>query len=302
MPEGSHEKNPLKTEIGKHDDSLVKGYALNIVYAILTAIAIVFLSHVGAEITMMAALFYMALGSSIVFNLTELSRFKTLHQAVLRHWHYWLGMSVAFILNWIFSYYSATHSTAEFYISVFFLTSAFCASLRARDNLKVVVCLLAIYIAYVLTQAPIDALIAAVLAGISVYFYFVYSHSFATRANLSANSVVAVRCYLLALATFGYLLINDELTKLIIPLHQIPELLFLILFNMIIPSFLSQTCLHKVGVTRFTQINSLIPVIAFVLQTLFLNEWRLPILLMCILATLALNHQFFLKRQEKSRK
>jgi len=285
----------LNTEISHLDLSMAKGYALNIVYAVLTAIAIVFLSHVGAGIPMTVALFYMAVGSSIAFNVVEAARFKTLHLAVVDHWRHWLGMSVAFILNWIFSYYSATHSTAEFYISVFFLTSACCASLRARDVWKALVCVLAIYIAFVLTQASIAALIAAVLAGISVYAYFVLSHGFATRAHLSANSVVAVRCYLLAVAAFVWLLANGELARLIVPVYQIPELLFLVFFNMIIPSFLSQTCLHHVGVTRFTQINSLIPVIAFGLQTIFLGEWRMPILLMCILATLALNHQFFLR-------
>ncbi|WP_213939110.1 EamA family transporter [Pseudomonas sp. dw_612] len=285
----------MNTEISHLDLSLAKGYALNVVYAVLTAIAIVFLSHVGAGIPMTVALFYMAIGSSIVFNVVEAARFKTLHLAVLKHWRYWLGMSVAFILNWVFSYYSATHSTAEFYISVFFLTSACCASLKARDLWKALVCVLAIYMAFVLTQTSVAALVAAVLAGMSVFAYFVLSHSFATRAHLSANSIVAVRCYLLALAAFGYLLVSGELSRLAVPVYQIPELLFLVFFNMIIPSFLSQTCLHHVGVTRFTQINSLIPVIAFALQTVFLGEWRLPILLMCILATVALNHQFFLR-------
>ncbi|KPY52785.1 EamA family transporter [Pseudomonas syringae] len=289
----------MNTEISNLDLSLAKGYALNVVYAVLTAIAIVFLSHVGAGIPMTVALFYMAIGSSIVFNVVEAPRFKTLHFAVFKYWQYWLGMSVAFILNWVFSYYSATHSTAEFYISVFFLTSACCASLKARDGWKVLVCVLAIYMAFILTQTSVAALVSAVLAGISVFAYFVLSHSLATRAHLSANSIVAVRCYLLVLVAFSYLLINGELASLVVPVYHIPELLFLVFFNMIIPSFLSQTCLHYVGVTRFTQINSLIPVIAFALQTIFLGEWRLPILLMCILATVALNHQFFLRTRAR---
>jgi drug/metabolite transporter (DMT)-like permease len=284
----------LNTKIHDLDFSLAKGYALNVLYAVLTAIAIVFLSHVGAGIPMTVALFYMAIGSSIVFNVVEAPRFKIVHLAVFKYWRHWLGMSVAFILNWVFSYYSATHSTAEFYISVFFLTSACCASLKARNAWKALVCVLAIYIAWALTQASLGGLVAAILAGISVFTYFVLSHSFATRAHLSANSIVAVRCYLLALAALAYLLFNGEMAMLAVPVEQILELLFLVFFNMIIPSFLSQTCLHHVGVTRFTQINSMIPVIAFAMQTIFLGEWRLPILVMCVLATMALNHHFFL--------
>jgi len=283
----------LTTKIGNLDFSLVKAYALNVVYAVLTAIAIVFLSNVGAGIPITVALFYMAIGSSIVFNVVEAARFKTLHVAVFKHWRCWLGMSAAFLLNWFFSFYSATHSTAEFYISVFFLTTACCASLKSRAGWKALVCVSAIYIAFVLTQTSFFALVAALLAGISVFAYFIFSHSFATRARLSANSIVAVRCYLMVLAAFCYLLLNNELPSLVVPANQIPNLLILVLFNMIIPSFLSQACLHQVGVTRFTQINSLIPVIAFALQTIFLGEWRLSIMLMCILATVVLNHQLF---------
>ncbi|MFS0825675.1 EamA family transporter [Pseudomonas phoenicis] len=285
----------MNNEIKGLAPSLTRGHFLNVIYAILTAVAIVFLSYAGTDIPMAAALFYMATGSSIIFNFVEASRFKSSHLAVFRYWQSWLVMSIAFILNWVFSYYSATHSAPEFYVSVFFLTSAGCASLAARDGWKAIACMLAASSAYILTQASIAALMSTVLAGISIFTYFVISRNLAMRANLSANSIIAVRCYLMTLGTFGYLLIHDELAHLAIPAVQVPSLLILVFFNMVIPSFLSQTCLHYLGIARFTQINSFIPVLVFVFQTIFLSEWNIPLLLTCILATVALNSQNFIK-------
>lgn len=53
---------------------------------------------------------------------------------------------------------------------------------------------------------------------------------------------------------------------------------------------MSQTCLQWVGVTLFTFMNSLIPVLAFVMQSLVSGQWQTGMLIAVTLTTLMLNY------------
>jgi len=124
-----------------------------------------------------------------------------------------------------------------------------------------------------------------------MYVYYSSSLLFSRSAGLGPISVVAMRCYLLFGCAAGYLIGTRSLGSLAVSQEVAWQLAFLVLANMVIPSFLSQTCLHLVGVHSFTFMTSLIPVLTLGLQASLNNAWQPGVLMAALAATLALNYE-----------
>lgn len=276
---------------GQADGLMARGQALTLVYVALTAASQVFLNHVGSAIPVAVGLFYMAGAACVVFNLLELRRIGRNHAALRRCWPAWFAMSAAFVLNWIFSYYSVTHAPADFFIAVFFLSSALCSCIRDRALLKGIATALTLAAVGYLAQAQALQLFTSMLAGTCMYFYYLSSVRFSQQSGLGPVAVVSLRCYLLFTCCALYLGFHHAFSSLALSPENVRNLLVLIVANMVLPSLLSQTCLHWVGVTVFTFMNSLIPLLAFLMQAALSGEWQGRMLLAITLATCMLNHE-----------
>ncbi|AGE24462.1 hypothetical protein H045_01930 [Pseudomonas poae RE*1-1-14] len=270
--------------------TLARGQLLTLLYIALTSASQVFLSHVGRGIPIQISLFYMALAACVVFNLWEFRRLRLNHSAIRRHWRMWLTLSVTFVLNWIFSYYSVTHASADFFIGVFFLSSAMCSCIREKRWLKSLFIATAILCIHALSAFSLTVLYTSIIAGTMMYLYYVSSLRFSLQSGLGPVSVVSLRCYVLLAFSAAYLCANNEFGSLWVAPETLHNLLILIMANMILPSFLSQTCLQWVGVTVFTFMNSLIPMLAFVMQSLVSGQWQIGMLVAVTLTTLILNY------------
>ena len=275
---------------------LVKGQLMTLVYIALTAASQVFLSHVGNLIPAVVSLFYMALAASLIFNLVELRNVAENHRNLLRHWQSYGALSLAFVVNWLFAYYSVTHASADFFISVFFLSSALCSCLKERRWVKGAVIAAAILAIQQLSGSGLTVTTTSMLAGSAMYVYYVSSLHFGKVSGMGPISIVSVRCYALLGGCVIYLLGSGRSHELLVDYNLIVSLLILIFANMVLPSFLSQTCLQLVGVTAFTFMNSLIPLFAFSLQFLVSGEWQPGMLLAVTLATLILNYDNLARR------
>jgi len=275
---------------GNAEGVMVRGQVLTLIYVALTAASQVFLNHVGGGIPAAVGLFYMAGAACVVFNLLELRRIGRNHAALRRYWSTWSVMSAAFVLNWIFSYYSVTHAPADFFIAVFFLSSALCSCIRDRSPLKGIAIVLTLAAIGYLAKVGVLQLLTSLLAGTCMFFYYLSSVRFSQQSGLGPVSVVSLRCYLLFACCALYLGWHHAFSSLALSPENVRNLLVLIVANMVLPSLLSQTCLHWVGVTVFTFMNSLIPLLAFLIQAALSGEWQSRMLLAVTLATCMLNH------------
>jgi hypothetical protein len=274
---------------------MLNGYLLSFIYSLVTASAIVFVSYLGTRIPIEVSLFYMALAGSIVFNIVEYKNILLIHKALIQNKLSWLLMSTAFLANCVFSYYSAVYAAPEFYVAVFFLTTALCSCLLERKKSKALVCGVAIVIICLLTNPNILPLCTSLLAGVSVFIYYITSCRFGKSTNLNPAAIVAVRCYALLLCTIFYLTINGEFEKILLSSREIGKMLFLVLTNIIIPSFLSQTCLQLLGIGIFARMNSLIPVLVFTLNSILLKNWIATLFITCTITMITLNYEILKK-------
>lgn len=270
--------------------SLARGQALTLVYIGVTAASQVFLSHVGSSIPTAVSLFYMALAACLVFNVVEYRNLGRNHRNLLRHWRSYGTLSAAFVVNWLFAYYSVTHSSADFFIAVFFLSSALCSCLKERRWGKAAATIAALLAIRQLSGFSFGLLATSALAGMAMFVYYVSSLRFGREGGMGPISVVSVRCYALLACCAAFLLGTGTTGDLAVTPDVMVSLAILIVANMVLPSFLSQTCLQMVGVATFTFMNSLVPMLAFVLQSLVTGEWHPGMLLAVTLATLMLNY------------
>jgi drug/metabolite transporter (DMT)-like permease len=281
---------------------LARGQLLTLVYIALTAGSQVFLGHVGSSIPTAVSLFYMALAACVVFNIVEYRNLGRNHASLLRHWRSYGTLSVAFVVNWLFAYYSVTHSSADFFIATFFLSSALCSCVRERRWGKAAATVAALLAIRQLSGFGFGLLVTSALAGIAMYVYYVSSLRFGRESGIGPISVVSVRCYALLACCIGWLLASGTTHELAVSPDVMISLAILIVANMVLPSFLSQTCLQLVGVATFTFMNSLIPMLAFVLQSLVSGEWQAGMLLAVTLATLMLNYDDLVRLLRPSRR
>ncbi|MGM9516572.1 hypothetical protein ACS5PK_20155 [Roseateles sp. DB2] len=266
-----------------------RGQVLTLVYIALTAGSQVFLNHVGGGIPIEVALFYMSGAACLVFGAWEWRRFRANHRALLQHWRSWLTFSLAFVLNWILSYFSVTHTSAEFFVAVFFLSSALCSCLRDGRFWKAAAVMLGLLSVWWLSGFEIQLLASAMAAGGAMYVYYIGSLKFSQASGLGPISVVSMRCYLLFLCSAAYLLVHRDAGGLALERGTLLDLAVLIVANMVLPSFLSQVSLQLVGVVTFTIMNSLIPVLAFVMNSCLSGHWNLAMLASVGITTLVLN-------------
>lgn len=273
-----------------NDGQLARGQLLTLLYIALTAASQVFLNHVGGGLPIAVSLFYMAGAACLVFNLWEVRRIGRNHVALFRYWPAWTAMSVTFVLNWLCSYYSVTHAPADFFIAVFFLSSALCSCIRDRRVIKGLAIAAALGAIWWLSGVAFKQLVTSMLAGAFMFFYYLSSVHFSRQSELGPVSVVSLRSYLLFFCCALYLGAHQGFSALALSPENLRNVIVLIVANMVLPSFLSQTCLQWVGVTVFTFMNSLIPMLAFLMQSTLSGEWPSSMLLAVTLATLTLNH------------
>ncbi|MFB4361294.1 hypothetical protein RAC65_11590 [Pantoea sp. BS_8] len=276
---------------GPHKEGeMARGQALTLIYIALTAASQVFLNHVGSGLPAAVSLFYMAAAASLIFNLWEVRRIRRNHTALCRYWPAWTVMSVSFVLNWLCSWYSVTHAPADFFIAIFFLSSALCNCVRDRLRIKGITIVSALTAIWWLSGVGLVVLSTSLMAGAFMFIYYLSSMRFSQQSGLGPVSVVSLRCYLLLVCCAGYLMEQRGFASLALSTENLRSVMVLIIANMVLPSFLSQTCLQWVGVTVFTFMNSLIPMLAFLMQSVLSGEWPVSMLLAVTLATLTLNH------------
>jgi len=280
----------------------MKGYLQALLYIFTMAISIVWVSHLGDGISVAFLLLGVSLVAMLFFNLLRIRYFMRNHKTILQTPGLWLAMSISMLLVWWLSYYSTIHASASFTMALLFLWQALAAAIVKKHWIAVLLSLivwLAIY--YLAPKATPLTFLTATLAGILAYIYYRSSLAYANRHRIAALDILAIRFYPLFIFSCLYILLE---IKQGIPLYTysylLPVLIFLLILgflNMILPNFLSQNSVQHIGVERFSFITTWIPVLTFLLQGIFLHTWSLSLLAACLLTSLVLNLEAWLKRK-----
>lgn len=269
---------------------MIKGYIFGFLYIALVASSTIWLRSLGKDNLIPILLFYTSLSSIIIFNIVSLKNIKKNHSSISRSMKNWVYMSCSLVLIWYFTYYSTTHSSAEFFIATAFLTTPLIAATIGKNIIKICACILSLSLTYFYSQdAALIPLFTAMLAGAAGYTYYKTSYQFSIDTNMDVLAILSIRFYFVLVFAMIYIISSGNVMQLKITASQAFIFLIFSLVNMIIPAFFSQTCLHSIGVAKFTFLNTLIPTLTFILQAMVNGVWHTGMLIACLCATVTLN-------------
>ena len=151
-------------------------------------------------------------------------------------------------------------------------------------NILLPVVFISIYIAYYHAGRVMHlGIIAGIVAGIAGSFYNTSSKYFALQSGLGPNDVLAVRYYMIIFFC-SFFIKNSMLFA--VSLRDLLELIFISLFTLILPLYMNQRSLMQLSIDKHTMIISATPLMAYVFQGLFLQEWSLLLLMLSIVTFL----------------
>ena len=273
------------------------GEMIAFLYMSSIVISTVWLHDLGKNLGLVTLLIYPTLITTIVFNLFTLRNCIKNHKTILKTPIKWLKMSTSLIFIWLFTYISAIYGSPDFFIPIFFLTSALCTSIYKNYILKSITCIFAILIVFIFSpHSQIIILLTSLIAGASAYLYYSWSYLYGKEHNMSTLDLLSIRFYLLLIVLIIYSSSFDNIYNLRLEnYNQLLILIILAISNMILPIFLSQKSLDILGVEKFTFILSFLPVLTFIVQYFFTGLWDWFVLLSCIISSLVLNYDVFKK-------
>lgn len=275
-----------------HTSEIFKGYFYGISYIISVAASTIWLNTLGRDLPLIVMLFYTSIFSILIINIINFGNIKTCHRIILEDKLNWLGMSVALIFVWYFTYYSTIHSSAEFYISIVFLVTALLSSLSSKNYYKLIACLISIGSCYLLiSSANIKALLAAVVAGFATFTYYKFSFRFSQKNVISPIGVLSIRFYLVLLMIGVLSFISGDILQFRLSIQQILTLLLLSTVNMVFPMIFCQSSFQKIGVEQFAFLTSFIPALTFLIEFIIQGQVNLSLLILCLILTITLNSE-----------
>ncbi len=271
-------------------NNLLTGYLLGIGYTCSLSASTIWLNQLGKNFPLTIMLFYSALISTILINAINYKQIITCHKTIFKDKGNWFLMSLSMVFVWYFAYYSTIYSSAEFYISIVFLVTAFLSSISIKNYFKAAACLVSLTLCYhLIVSANIPALLAAIVAGIATYVYYKLSYQFSEKNKITAIGILSIRFYFVLIIVGLMALFQDDIITYSLSAEQLAILTLLSIVNMVIPMILSQSSFQKIGVSRFTFLTSLIPALTFTIEFILQREVSVNLIFLCIVLTLTLN-------------
>ncbi len=275
-----------------------------IMYVIAMALGMVMLENVIAQISPVLSLFITSIFAVIFFHLVSKTKIKTLYHSCWQHRQEWLIVNLIVGIVWLASYYSVKWVTPTAFLFLFFLALTACHHLRQlirvrklnRNIINVIMPVIFITIFYVFhhdTDLEQWGIVAGVIAGIAGSYYNTSSKAFAIDSGLRANDVLAVRFYVILLF-IPFFLRAPMFSG--IDLVNILELILVSVFTFILPLYMSQRSLMQLPIDKHTMIIAFTPLVAYIFQGLFLNQWSSLLLIMSVITVLFLSASSFLSK------
>ncbi|MCH9626615.1 MAG: hypothetical protein S4CHLAM2_02410 [Chlamydiales bacterium] len=259
-------------------------YSFSLGYCFFTAYASVLIDGID-RLPVQLSLFVTSLIALLYFHIVNAKNIALIYKKLFKEPLLFFKVNLTAFLVWLSAYIGIQQSDASFFIFVFFMVMGVSAAWRGRHKLYILLMLICILAAIVIEPQFYIGFILAVFCGICGYFYHAYAHQVTEKTRIAASQLLAVRFYVL-LITLLFFLPRNSLA--LISVNDWGTLLIISLSSFIIPLYLAQKGLMRLGVRRHTAILSSVPFITFLIEGVLLREWNWPVFILSILGPILL--------------
>ncbi|KKD00462.1 DMT family transporter [Photobacterium halotolerans] len=276
-----------------------------IAFCIFFALSFVFMSRVVKSVDPIVSTFITyGLAAIFFFSVNVRSR-KLILDILLNNKKLIFKINLSTLINTLLAFYVVLYISPIAYIMVFFSGLSFFNALhhhRAISNLEkvmnIVALALAISISFLISNAEVyDTLVGLCLTLISTLFGAFYMRESAhlhQETGISASQILAIRFFMVITLCGVYSIFS--IGQYGISIHDLALLSVIAITGCIVPMFLMQKSIKKLGAKVTAQFTPLTPILCLIFMTLVENE-RFSVLevSLTLLMALAMLYQTTLK-------
>lgn len=264
--------------------TFMKDYYSSILYVILTALSFNFLSYMSKNASPFLILMIGCIIATLFFHLVNYNSIKKIYVICFQSKYSWLKIMVFILINWVSAFLATCYGSAFIYIYFSFSTSAIVGMFYKyyeTKNIKTLICFVIMslivsltcsYLVLTYSMSVLAAIFFAILSGVSGYCYSVESAAFSKLNNLSTSQILATRFWLLLIfsAIIVYVKSDNILDSKILFYSCLVGL-----STFIIPIYLFQHGVLKLGASKNSIIRGFTPVATFIIQYLIHARYSL---------------------------
>lgn len=259
-----------------------KNYIFILIYILFTAYSTVFINVDLADISVNLITFSIFFTCWVFFMLLNRKRVAAIFQIAKQEPKAFLIINMTTLLCWLGMFWCLKMISASVQTLLSMSIIPF-ASVLMSEKWKsinfttifsvVAVTILAFGIVYLNpTMEPFDfnhqlfGVVLALLCGVSSAVYITSSSDLQKRCNLTASDIVCLRLPVMLVATFLMSLSSFDNLYILVSTQQLFNMLFLSFMGVIIPIFMIQASITKIGGVRTSVLIPLVPITAMLLE------------------------------------
>lgn len=261
----------------------MNNYIFTVLYVILNAASVVAIHLIGNEMPIDLMIFLSSLYAAIFFHLINLKKIKSTYIKVCDNINLYIYTIVVFLVMWIVCFLIPIYYTPA--ILMFYATSiptllGVISLLKRKSKRKkeilVVILLAFIMVSFMLVLSKeyrglkyLFLIIGAITAGVTMYVYSILSYKM-NRVGFSPSEILAIRFILLVLIPMSWCFYSGSIYEISVDI--ILNTLIISFLSLIIPIYCSQMSILKVGPDYHSVAMGVTPFLAFIFESLFLNN------------------------------
>jgi hypothetical protein len=277
----------------------IRDYLSSISYVLLTALSFNFLGYISKNTSPFLILMVGCIIAIVFFHIVNFGSIKKIYIIFIRNKYSWLKIMIFILINWITAFLATYYGSAFIYIFFSFSTSAMLGivanyrqyNIRTINKLVCFVVILltmsltCVYMTLTYSIIILMAIFFAIISGVSGYCYSVESAEFSKINNLTTSQILATRFWLLLIFSTAIVYIKgDNLVNSKILFYSC----LVGLSTFIIPIYLFQHGVLKLGASRNAIIRGFTPVTTFIIQYIIHIRYSLIEFIVSIIFSIAL--------------
>ena len=256
-------------------------------YILLTSISCIIIKWFSVELPLEQTLLLAITFAILFFHIINFNNIIPIYKKLITTKWLYLQVMISIMVIWLFTFIGSAYVSPTSTIFLLMLVGvmfAIGAEYKTTKNIFDLICFATIFLLYIIfihyilhTRTPINSFgifIIILLIGVADYIYAKSSYSLMQIQKLSATQMLAVRFWLLfALITLHMFMTNKVaiFIRSINP-HLILSSFFIALTTFIIPIFMYQKSIQKLGVNTPLILSGTIPIITFLCEKYLLGE------------------------------
>ena len=272
------------------------GYIDATLYVIIASITFVLLTKMSSSIDPVISLFFLSGVAVVCFNLLGVRRVVSTYKTAATNWILCLQISIAIGLDWVFMLFASIKSDPFVAMGSIFVTLAILGFLnlfkvsRNRANifsvflLVISLILMACFYNFGNYEYTLIGIGFGFLAGLSFYFYIIYSTKLTNKTQMSPIQVLSLRFWVLFIGSSFFL----PKSAFVIIKDKYIELTLISILSVVIPIFFNQKALQKLGSGIASVFFCFVPPVTYLFYAIINKNFVLINGLICMIITVAL--------------